>query len=136
MTFKLRSGNKPLFKKIGASPVKDEVYNTHQAKDTDVDPVFYGKTYDTIEVKGETPPLMGKTYDTVEVVEKKVKKKEPKKKIKKKVKKQDTSGFQAGLVAALKKQHELNRRRERKEEREKYIKKTKSIINLLDKPGL
>ena len=134
MAFKLKSGNKPLFKKLGASPLKD-VDNTISFPGRK-DEVVAKIELDEVKVEDIRPKKEVKKKEVVvedKKPEKKIEKK-PEKKTKKPEKKKDEKKDK--LTAALEKQNQLNRRKERREKREKYRKKTKSIINLLDKPGL
>ena len=130
MAFKMKSGNRPLFKKIGASPLK--------AFPVDKQPVSSGGELPEVTISDKKNHSTANTQaprqlPEVEIKGKKTKKKPPKKEEpKKEVKSKDKSR----LTAALEKQNELRRRKERKEKREKYMEKTKNIINLLDKDGI
>ena len=137
MAFKMKSGNRPLFKKIGASPLK--------AFPVDKQPVSSGGELPEVTISDKKNHSTANTQASrqlpeVEIKGKKTKKKppieeEPKKKPPKKEepKKEVKSKDKSRLTAALEKQNELRRR---KEKREKYMEKTKNIINLLDKDGI
>jgi len=108
----MKSGNRPLFKKIGASPLKAFPVN-------------------------KEAEMEGVLLDEVKITSKKTKKKTPKKEEpNKEVKNKDKNKDKNRLTIALEKQNELKRIKERKEKREKYTEKTKNIINLLDKDGI
>ena len=130
MAFRMKSGNRPLFKKIGTSPLK--------AFPVDKQPVILGGELPEVTISDKKNHSSADTQASrqlpeVEIKGKKTKKKPPKKEEpKKKVKSKDKNR----LTAALEKQNELRRKKERKEKREKYMKKTKNIINLLDKDGI
>ena len=136
----MKSGNRPLFKKIGASPLK--------AFPVDKQPVSSGGELPEVTISdkknyGTANTQASRQLPEVEIKGKKTKedthtKEEPKKKPPKKEepKKEVKSKDKSRLTAALEKQNELRRRKERKEKREKYMEKTKNIINLLDKDGI
>ena len=142
MAFKMRSGNKTVFKKMGSSPVKQEKPKKLQLDDL----TYKGKTYPEVKISGEKSILLPE----VKIVEKKKVKKVKEKPIYKdpivpseikkptETKKKDWALSKAikGIKEEKERKKRKTARRKLEDKRKKYIKKTKAIIGVLDKPGL
>lgn len=116
MGFKLKSGNITSFKSMGSSPIKQSAV---KKKAEDIPEITLPEV--KIEDKKDT-------YIPTKVKE--LKKKEKEKEKPKKKKKEDEDSL---LAAELKK---MQKDRKKKEKKDKYYRKTKKIINLLEKSGL
>ena len=131
MAFKMRSGNKTVFKKMGSSPAKEETPIPNP--ETLIDEVtIHGKKKEKpkLRVKPTKPTEEGKPIKVKPIKVEKQKTTETRKKY-------------SVLSQALKRIKEEKEERKRKEarrkleaKREKSKKKAQAIINILDKPGL
>ena len=133
MTFKMRSGNKTVLKKMGSSPAKEEQPIPHP--ETIIGEVtIHGKKKKKqkpkLRVKPTKPTEEGKPIKVKPIKVEKRKTTETRKKY-------------SVLSQALKRIKEEKEERKRKEarrkleaKREKSKKKAQAIINILDKPGL
>ena len=126
MGFKLKSGNKINFKQMVSSPLKKEpgvkLHKIHHLPE--------------VKIVGKKTPVIGKQYPTVTVTEKKKVKKVAKKKYEpEKVipKTKEKSNLKTQLEKLYKKR---DYQKKLKKRRKDYMRKTRKIINLLDKPGL